>query len=160
MLLVFKPWLFFKAPITDNRPATLTHTYSVASALLPFLCVFIFQIHFNESYYSSWSSKTGELFGKKHWKKRLLRGVCAASLGFILPGCRSNTFISPGSICYVKLGIAKKQTNSVLYLFTLYLLRLLNVYLCTNCTSLIVSQFRRIYADNSLESQSLYHSSL
>lgn len=94
---------------------------------------------------------------KKTTKQRLVRGVCAASLRFILPGCRSNTFKKPCSVCYVKLVIAKK---SLLYLFTPYLLRLLNVHLCTNCISLIVSPCCGIYADISLESQSLYHSSL
>lgn len=98
----------------------------------------------------------GELFEKKQTKKQLVGGVCAASLRFILPGCRSNTFIKPCSVCCVKLVIEKKE-KSVLYLLTLYLLHLLN----TNCISLIVSQFFCcIYADISLESQSLYHSSL
>lgn len=84
--------------------------------------------------------------------KRLVRGVCAASLRFILPGCRSNTFINPCSVCYVKLVIATKETVYCIYLHCI-------CCVCWTCTFAQIA-LPWLCHSFSLESRSLYHSSL
>lgn len=74
----------------------------------------MFQIHFNETYYSSWSSHKVSCLETKN---SLFEGFFFdASLRFILPGCRSNTLINPCSVCYVKLVIATKKKKQCIVL--------------------------------------------